>query len=215
MSINRKNKYFALPLALILFAPVTAQGQKDSQSVDVTIDRGSNYSTQRQIGPVQTTITPHMAVWLETSTGAFVGTVYVSLKDGKQDFWVGSRPHPLPVWEKASRGEKMADVVTGPSPAPAEPQVLSWSKDFLGKEKTLVVRAEINQGFDFNAQWPDDGKNPWGQPALEYAGTLGPDLKDTSLVLLGQGRPDGTWVKDLNGIDSAKNLIRSINVRLR
>lgn len=215
MSTNRRNKYFALPLALILFAPVMAQGQQNPQTVDVSMERGSNYSVQRQIGLLQTAVSPHMAVWLESSTGAFLGTVYVSLKDGKQDFWVGSRPHPLPVWQKLSKGERMADAITGPSPAPAAPVPLSWSRKITGKEGTLVVRAEINQGFDFNAQWPDDGKNPWGQPALEYEGTLGPELKDTVLTLAGQAKPDGSWTRNLAGIDSAKDLIKAINVRLK
>ncbi len=179
------------------------------------MERGKNYSVQKQIGLAKTDVRPHMAVWLESTTGTFLGTVYVSLKDGKQDFWVGSRPHPLPVWEKLSKGERMADAMTGPSPAVAAPLPLTWSRKLSGKESTLVVRAEINQGFDFNTQWPDDGKNPWGQPALEYEGTLGPELKDSVLNLVGQAKQDGTWLRSLTGIDSAKDLIKAINVRLK
>ena len=202
-------------LIALFSVPVLMSAQTNPGTLEVSMERGTAYSLVKQIGLGQTTVGPHLAVWLQTTGGTYVATIYVSLKDGKQDFWVGSRPHPLPVWDKLSKNSSLADAVTSSSPAPLAPTVLAWKRPWKWGNDTLVVRAEVNLAFDYNKSYLDDGKNVWGQPALEYAGTIGPESTEVKLTIIGSAMQDGTWQENISGITSGKDIVSSITARLK
>jgi hypothetical protein len=201
--------------ALLLGTAAAAWGQ----TLRVELERGPAYAFKRRVGLVRVAMTPHLAVWLESAEAGrggagFLKTVYVSLVGGEQDFWVGKRPHPLPVWQFRRGGEAIPDAVGSASPAPPAPAALVWRSRLPAGAAAagFSVWLEANIGFDYNDAWPDGGKDLWGQPGLLYradvpAGAV-PGRYPFALV----GRADGTgggWTADLAGVTSAAALLAS------
>jgi hypothetical protein len=208
------------PGFICLAAALALGGRAAAQGIVVKTDRGPSYTFKRSIGGLKTDMTPHIAVWIEDARGNFFRTVYVSLKGGKQDIWVGKRPHPLPVWEKKHSGEKFADGATGASPAAKAPLPLSWriavppSMSAAG----YTVWLEVNIGFDYNEVWPDDGKDLWGQPSLLYRTAVpggAPSGASYPLEAVGVSRAGGgEWIEGIAGLTSALGILKSPSVRV-
>lgn len=214
---DRAGQYWLVLLILLAIgtAPrLNAQGfLPQIRSLTLTLERGKTYTFQRPMLFGSITMTPHLAAWIEDPSGRFVQTVYVSLKDGKQDFWVGNRPHPCPVWEKRHQGENLPDGVSGASPAPSAPEPLNWSVPVQAAllDTGFYLWLEVNIGFDFNVAWPDRNGEVWGQPAILWRGWIPPDSAlpaKVQLALWGQSfGPAGAVREDLSGLDSAKTIL--------
>ena len=197
--------------ACLLLFPLGLAAQA---TLTVSAEPGKSYSVTRTAFLNTIKVNPHLAVWLETADGVFVKTIYVSLKNGQQDFWVGKRPHPLPVW--ASRGEKLPlpDAVTGASTLPSLPAKLEWKSGLPASGSPFVVRLEVNRAFDFNAGWPVLPQEVWGQPSLLYEAAV-PSGGQVAVLEL-KGRADGQggqWLPDLGGIDSARDILARTTIR--
>jgi len=189
-----------------------------AESLTLTLQRGESYTFERPFIFGKVVMTPHIAAWIEDARGGFVKTVHVSLKGGKQDFWVGNRPHPLPVWEKIHGREPGLDAVSGASPAPSAPTPLEWTvtipRDVLTSGGSVWVEANI--GFDYNPAWPDDKKDLWGQPSLLWKAVIPAGTQSgTRIGLTLSGRSSGkTGVRTetVDGITSAANLFADLSV---
>ena len=165
---------------------------------------------------------PLVAIWLETPSGQYIQTLYVSQSiatgffahaDNTGERWKpGSRRRPaaLPYWSH-KRNVKEADGLYVPTPATAMPDAYTGPtplKSFVLKSKSdsmlineFVVVLEINQCFDFNRTWtttrfPNDYQYATsGQPSLIYSsGTINPSKLESeyNLRLIGHGNPSGT-----------------------
>ncbi|MDX9931874.1 MAG: hypothetical protein RB294_04765 [Bacteroidales bacterium] len=164
---------------------------------------------------------PVIAVWLETSDGSYIQTLYISKSvatgyfqhgDTKSGRWAPGprrRPATVPYWSHKRNVQEadglfvptaataIADAYTGPTPL----------KDFVLKSKSdsslhqlVRVVLEINQAFDFNRSWtttrfPNDQYYATsGQPSLVYATDvidLNTPAEKYEMKLLGHGHYSG------------------------
>lgn len=144
------------------------------------------------------------------------------------------RPEALPVWEW-KRGVIAADglpLPTSDSPMPdavthASPKAdFSVKTDLSKSYDELYLYFEVNHSTDFNATYTAEeqigsetyngGPMGSGQPALVYRAYINfthPELSDKTFALIGHSSPsgkDGKIYTDMQGIDSALNIIDSI-----
>jgi len=139
---------------------------------------------------------PLMAIWVETTDGKFIQTIYVSESIGKgvfpyadasRGFWMAGeiqRPAALPYWSH-KRGIKndmgffmptptnpVPDAITGPTPG--QNFILHTKLNEPGLD-SINVLFEINQTWDWNEFWtnnryPNDEEYKTScQPALVYS----------------------------------------------
>jgi hypothetical protein len=210
----------ALKVLAILAVSALSLVGVSAADLRVSLERGQSYTFIKTQFFGKLEMTPHFAVWIEDDKGAFVRTVFVSLKGGKQDIWVGRRPHPLPVWEARHGSERIPDAVGGASPAPKAPVSLDY-RSALPKaleRSAFSVWLEANIGFDYNESWPDDGKDLWGQPSLLFRAAFPAGAapgQDFDFVSLGRSRgTKGEWTADLAGITSALKLFSKATAKI-
>jgi hypothetical protein len=144
------------------------------------------------------------------------------------------RPAALPYWGH-KRGivaedgyyiptpeNPMPDAVTGPTPAG---NFTLLSKTSSAVPNVFNVLFEINQSWDWNEYWtnskyPDDvNYKTSSQPSLVYAAMidLNASIKEYTLTPIGHGHYsglDGNLTNDLSTITTAKNIAKSIIVRI-
>ena len=144
------------------------------------------------------------------------------------------RPEALPVWEW-KRGVFASDglpLPTKDSPLPDDISHASPKVDFTVKTDLpeaydeFYLFFEVNHSTDFNEAYPSDaqvgsdhyngGVMGSGQPALVYRAYIHlskPELSSKTFELLGHSSPsgeDGTIYTDMQGIESALDIIASI-----
>lgn len=152
---------------------------------------------------------PLMAVWLETTQGKYIETLYVAKSIAKGIFQHGDkssgkwepgpirRPAALPYWShkrgvRASDGlyipeqsNPMPDAVTGATPQKSFILQTTTSDKI---ESPVRILFEINQSWDWNEYWtnnkyPDDPDyKTSSQPALVYMTTIDPSYPDSVFV---------------------------------
>ena len=169
---------------------------------------------------------PQFAVWLEDEQGRYLKTLYVTQKAGDLSWFFGpkeGRPESLPVWYHASKrdskksaasensaNKKEIDAVT--SATPKGGLVFKQNID----DASCVIKVEVNASFDYNSTWTKKNSGVNGQPSLVYQATLPTDHKgELALELVGSGSidgADGDIHKNVAGIDSAKTIVKMINV---
>ena len=169
---------------------------------------------------------PQLAVWLEDEQGRYLKTLYVTQKAGDLSWFFGpkeGRPESLPVWYHASKrdskksaasensaNKKEIDAVT--SATPKGGLVFKQNID----DASCVIKVEVNASFDYNSTWTKKNSGVNGQPSLVYQATLPAGHKgELALELVGSGSidgADGDIHKNVAGIDSAKTIVKMINV---
>jgi hypothetical protein len=246
-----ENRQFAVVLAAILTvglgtdlgaaAPGTDLDPHHSGPlVAVSVVPGPAYLHKVKFGLFSMTLTPQTAIWIETSDGRYVDTIYVTEKaaTGKWSAAGGARrPETLPVWSHA-RGLAAPDGLYMPDKANRLPDAVSGATAKSAFTKTwqlpagLVpgsyrIRVELNSSYDWNEAYPD--KLPktdprWsevnGQPSIvwECALELGDGATRASLAPIGTGAirgEDGALRSGLEGITSARDLAASIEAEYR
>lgn len=184
---------------------------------------------------------PQMAIWLETTEGEYLTTVYVTHKIATQS-WQASggerRKESLPHWcymrgvqyedglYLPTKKEPLTDGVSGATPQGSFDIKLTPTSN-LAK---FVVKVEVNHSTDFNEQFPKSaeegdvnysgGKKGSGQPAVVYAATV--DLtsgkKAFEATLVGHSSPDGNSgvvTADVSGLTSALHIVKQIIVTIQ
>ncbi len=167
---------------------------------------------------------PQLAVWLEDQNGRYIKTLYVTKKASALSWFLGpkeGRPESLPVWYHASKhdakksaaqdgSQKEIDAVTSATPKGG----LVINQKIC--DEPCVIKVEVNASFDYNSTWTKKNSGVNGQPSLVYQALVPAGQKEElSFELIGSGSPDGSdgsVHKNAAGIDSAKTIVKSVNV---
>ena len=205
--IRYLKKLFSMAVAISVCCGAFAKG------ITVSIGAGTNWKEKRE---------PQIAVWLEDADGNYIRTLYVTSRAEKRS-WIFSpkdgRPESLPVWYCASGenpaksgGEKTAlDAVSSATPKGG----VIFGAEIDG-EKSYVLKAELNNSFDYNGFYTKKNSGVNGQPSVVY-GALIPDgfTQEIRLELLGTGSLDGSdgiIHPETENLTTAKNIISCIAV---
>ena len=169
---------------------------------------------------------PQLAVWLEDQNGRYIKTLYVTKKASALSWLFGpkeGRPESLPVWYHASKHDSKKYAAQNSSPDKKEIDAVTSATPKGGLvinqkigDEPCVIKVEVNASFDYNSTWTKKNSGVNGQPSLVYQ-TLVPagQKEELSFELIGSGSPDGSdgaVRKNAAGIDSAKTIVRIINV---
>jgi len=186
----------------------TLNDKGKGQIIRITLDKGKEYGH------------PILAIWLTTTDGKYIQSLYVSqtiakgayphgkVEEGKWQVADRRNPATLPLWTH-SRGILAPDSLylpTSERPVPdaytgATPYnnfILETRLDTIVKGKATLL-LEINKPFDFNNYWhnmlfPENAAyKSSGQPSLLYAVTIDFDSPDNPYYLnpIGHGHPCG------------------------
>lgn len=169
---------------------------------------------------------PQLAVWLEDQNGRYIKTLYVTKKASALSWLFGpkeGRPESLPVWYHASKHDAKKSAVKNSSPEEKEIDAVTSATPKGGlvfKQKigdaSCVIKVEVNASFDYNSTWTKKNSGVNGQPSLVYQALVPTEQKEElTFELIGSGSPDGSdgsIHKNAAGIDSAKTIVRIINV---
>lgn len=184
---------------------------------------------------------PQIAVWMEDSGGRYLSTIYASKKIATQG-WVGAkgnrRKEALPHWGHArgicyedgiyspTKDQPLVDGMTGATPHGGFDLKLMEKSGM----KNFSIKVEVNHSTDFNDTYTKNategtpfysgGKDGSGQPALVYKADI--DLTSGQTVftarLIGHSSPDGSDGKiytDMDGMTSALEIIKAINITIK
>lgn len=210
--------------------------------ITVEIDEGPSYLHRLKVLPlIRVKSPPQVAVWLETESGEFLETLYVTSRAGT-DSWRSApldstpaeeiaRPEALPVWSHRAGRVGRSDAVPTPEAVSSATPKSSYSVESEFPERFSKVRVlmEVNHSTDFNESYPKNASpaagnysgGPWGsgQPSLIYGtsleGEMNGDVRE--MELLGHGSPAGTDAnihRDLTGVTSALQIIERARVRV-
>ncbi len=171
---------------------------------------------------------PQLAVWLEDEQGRYVKTLYVTQKAGGLSWFLApkeGRPESLPVWYHASKHDSKKSVAQNSSPEKKEIDAVTSATPKGGlvinqkiDDASCMIKVEVNASFDYNSTWTKKNSGVNGQPSLVYQALLPAGQKEeVALELVGSGSidgSDGSVHKNVAGIDSAKTIVRNINVSI-
>ncbi len=171
---------------------------------------------------------PQMAIWIEEKNG----------KKRPQTLWVTSRmaenrwegklycPLALPIWEAIFKSRwpiirgrrQLPDGVSSATPQ----EVLNLTR-ILPNDGDWLLRIELNLSGDYNSHYPfrrADGSPDMegnGQPSIIYEGVLSDAPARVEMVVIGRSEPgmtDGRINPDMTGIDTARHIIKELNVEV-
>ena len=183
--MKRSKKLILVLAALGMFA-----GETFAKEITTSIIPGKMWSERA----------PQCAVWIEDENGIFVDTIYVTKSAAKKG-WKFSpkegRPDSLPAWYGAAGINPAAPTVKNfDAVASATPKksITVTSNLNLQTGKKYIVKAEVNQSFDYNEFWTKKNSGVNGQPSLIYSGEFVAGGKlaanDSEIVLTLQGHGD-------------------------
>ena len=171
---------------------------------------------------------PQLAVWLEDAQGRYIKTLYVTQKASGLSWFLGpkeGRPESLPVWYHASKHDAKKSAAQNSSPDKKEIDAVTSATPKGGlvinqkiDDASCVIKVEVNASFDYNSTWTKKNSGVNGQPSLVYQALIPAGQKEeVALELAGSGSidgSDGSVHKNVGGIDSAKSIVRNINVSI-
>lgn len=169
---------------------------------------------------------PQLAVWLEDEEGRYIKTLYVTQKASGLSWFFGpkeGRPESLPVWYHASKHDSKKSAAQNSSPDKKDIDAVTSATPKGGlvinqkiDDASCVIKVEVNASFDYNSTWTKKNSGVNGQPSLVYQALLPAGQKDeVALELAGSGSVNGSSgdvYKNVGGIDSAKTIVRAVNV---
>jgi len=210
--------------------------------ITVEIEEGSSYLHRLKILPlIRVKSPPQLAVWLETESGEFLETLYVTSRAGTNSWRSApldstpaeeiARPEALPVWShRAGRmGETREETETDAVSSATPKSSYSVKSDLPEQLHGVRVLLEVNHSTDFNEAYPEDASpaagnysgGPWGsgQPSLIYGASLKTevDAGPVDLELLGHGSlagEDGEVYRNLEGLSTALQILKNVHVRI-
>lgn len=206
-------KKFFIALSTIFAMAAFAQARE----ITVSIGAGDGWKGGHE---------PQLAVWLEDEQGRYLKTLYVTQKASGLSWFFGpkeGRPESLPVWYHASKHDAKKSAAKNSSSEEKEIDAVTSATPKGGlvfKQKiddaSCVIKVEVNASFDYNSVWTKKNSGVNGQPSLVYQALIPAGQKEElTLELVGSGSIDGSdgdIHKNEKGIDSAKTIVRIINV---
>jgi hypothetical protein len=235
MAKKGRTLFLAAVLAASASASLSAEG-----SISVSFVPGSAYSHRVRFGLISLSLTPQMAIWIETAEGRFVDTIYVTDKSAAASWRAAGgarRPEALPVWSHArgvaapdglympDKAHRLPDAVSGATAKAAFSK--SWALPAGLAPSSYRIRAELNSSYDWNEAYPDKlpKSDPrWsevnGQPSIvwEAALEIGAAAASATLRPVGTGAlrgEDGNLRPGTEGLTSALELAASIAAEYR
>ncbi len=176
---------------------------------------------------------PQIAIWIENPDSASIRTVWVSNRSGRNQ-WKGKVECPvaLPYWESRHRSEKsqfrernilerLIDAISGATPTGGE----FITSIHVPLKSHWYYFIEVNASGDYNKHfpyWSKDGlpdSEGNGQPSIVYSDsiTARSGNQNTPMIIgrSDQRQPVDSLLEDLEGITTAGDLIRNIEVVCR
>lgn len=154
---------------------------------------------------------PQCALWLEDENGNFIDTIFVT-KSAAGNSWKFSpengRPESLPVWyhkaeispSKKNVGNNNLDAVSAATPKKG---IFAEKTVALNSSKNYVLKAEINQSFDYNDFWNKKNSGVNGQPSVIYGKEFSFAGENLEIVLDFLGT--GSLIGDNGNIESGNS----------
>ena len=188
-----------------------------ARDVTISVGAGDGWKSGKE---------PQFAVWLEDEQGRYIRTLYVTQKASGIS-WIFApkegRPESLPVWYHASKHDAKKSAAQNSSPDKKEIDAVTSATPKGGlvinqkiDDASCVIKVEVNASFDYNSTWTKKNSGVNGQPSLVYQAILPAGQKEeVALELLGSGSidgSDGSVYKNVGGIDSAKTIVKAVNV---
>ncbi|MCM2371252.1 hypothetical protein [Aporhodopirellula aestuarii] len=160
---------------------------------------------------------PTTAVWVESTTGTMIETLYLDESIAYSDEISGRdtplrRRDVLPIWRHAYTAVSGIDASGEVDGMTGATQNHSFELDRyleLGQGNRFVVCVEVNLPGDVNEQWSDV---EWGQPSLLYTALIDVDSESPHAILelTGHGgglQSDGNIRYDLETITTARGIV--------
>lgn len=202
------------PAALPAPVPGTVSGPR----IEIRLEPGPHYAKDRKVMGYRYTVRPQVAAWIETPSGEFIDTLYVTELAVTGRYKAApkrGRPEALPVWSARKSGN--ADAVSSPTTAGAE---IVYGNGIAARlpAGTYVVKLEANRSYDWNAAYTKKNSGVNGQPSVIYRAeiALGCGPGEAHFLPIGAGSVDGSDGEvrpELGGIDTALELFSSMTVR--
>lgn len=198
-------------------------GAQSGTRFELSLEPGPEYAKDMKVFLFKYTVWPQVAVWLETTDGTFVDTLYVTELGVTKDYRAApkeGRPEALPVWSALMQAAvDGVDGVDGVSSPTTVGSTVEYGNDLAARlpAGTYVVKLETNRSYDWNSTYTKDNAGVNGQPSLIYAAalTIGGAAQETEFLPIGTGSVDGSdgdMRPGLDGIDTALQLFASMKV---
>lgn len=228
-SMQKRMGLLAVTTALVAFsllagcagspeqATAPRPGVQSGTRFELSLVPGPEYAKDMKVFLFKYTVWPQVAVWLETTDGTFVDTLYVTELAVTKDYRAApkeGRPEALPVWSALKRAE--VDGVSSPTTVGS---TVEYGNDLASRlpAGTYIIKLETNRSYDWNDRYTKDNAGVNGQPSLIYVAelTIGGAADEATFVPIGIGSVDGfdgTMRPGLEGIDTALQLFASMKV---
>jgi hypothetical protein len=162
------------------------------------------------------TVQPQVAVWLETTDGKYIATIYVTSAVVKKEYRAApkeGRPETLPVWSALKK--ESADAVSAATVKEGAVEYESAGKSLPAG--TYIIKLETNRSYDWNSTYTKKNSGVNGQPSVIYQAelTVGKGRQEAVFKPLGTGSVDGSDGKikpGLDGIDTALELFSEMKI---
>jgi len=236
-----KKKFFILIISLSILLSGCQKKNIDKSQIklsnhclNINVEIGSNYFLKK-FGILKSNHTPQTVIWIEDENGKYIDTIFITDKASKAGWGKDEveRPSCFPIWSHnrgietsknyfmPTKSKSMPDSITGATPKTDFNMSFNLPENFKpGKYK---INLEVNSSYDYNKYYTNKTKNEYyhefdGQPSLLWSGIIeiGSKQKETHLQLIGHGDLNGKTgeiSEDLSKITTAKNMIKSVNVK--
>ena len=197
--------------------PAPAPGVVSGPRIELRLEPGSHYARDMKMMGYSYTVWPQVAAWIETPTGDFIDTLYVTQLAVTGRYKAApkkGRPEALPVWSARKTGR--VDAVSSPTTVGS---AVVYGNGIPARlpAGTYVVKLEANRSYDWNAGYTKKNSGVNGQPSVIYRAELaiGYGPGEARFVPIGIGSVDGSdgaIRPGLDGIDTALELFSSMTV---
>lgn len=197
--------------------------ETDGKAISISIEDGNAWSSYYE-GIKQL---PQIAIWLEDDSGKFIETLYVTAFFGQQKIGNFNIPNivfgrgTLPLWigrqytgtgSYPTRNKPIPDSITKATPKAR----FTLNTRVPSNIKSGQIYIEVDLRGDSNSSYPDA---VYGQPSIVYRADV--DFSKTGRTFeferVGSTLKDdeGHYLKGLEGITTAKNIIRNATVLVK
>jgi hypothetical protein len=207
-----------VPVILLSILFILSPARSDAQARNrftVRVTPGPDYAATTSIlFFIKVPLHPQIACWLETQDGKYVGTLYVTAKGAKKNFFSApaGRPEALPVRYhlQGSQGPA-ADAVSGATSGGRAEHVAQLPTPLAPGR--YVAFLEVNRSYDYNERFTKKNSGVNGQPSIIYRAEIevGKDGSKAVFSPVGMGSDDGADGRIQPGLDGITTAIKLID----